>query len=64
MNWCVDNLKIEATATAFMATKKFAGDRKIDLAAAMFDAADRMSLNPFPVNTGKSYLDREPLLVL
>jgi hypothetical protein len=39
LNWCVDNLKIEATATAFRATKAFAGDRKIDLAMAMFDAA-------------------------
>jgi phage terminase large subunit-like protein len=46
MNWCVENLKIEPTATAIRATKQFAGDRKIDLAMAMFDAADRMSMNP------------------
>ena len=46
LNWCVDNLKIEATMTSFRPTKAFAGDRKIDLAMAMFDAADRMSLNP------------------
>ncbi|MDP2410367.1 MAG: terminase large subunit [Pseudolabrys sp.] len=46
LNWCVENLKIEATATAFRATKQFAGDRKIDLAMAMFDAGDRMSTNP------------------
>lgn len=52
MNWCVDNLKIEATATAFRATKAFAGDRKIDLASAMFDAGDRMSLNPEPIGGG------------
>jgi phage terminase large subunit-like protein len=49
LNWCVNNLKIEATATAFRATKQFAGDRKIDLAMAMFDAADRMSTNPSPL---------------
>lgn len=54
MNFCVDNLKIEATATAFMATKKFAGDRKIDLAMAMFDAGDRMSTNPEPMSGGFS----------
>src|SRR3990167_7110697 len=54
MNWCVDNLKIEATATAFRATKAFAGDRKIDLAMAMFDAADRMSLNPSPLMSVRS----------
>jgi phage terminase large subunit-like protein len=46
MNWCIENLKIEPTATAIRATKQFAGDRKIDLAMAMFDAADRMSMNP------------------
>lgn len=63
MNWCVDNLKIEATATAFRATKQFAGDRKIDLAMAMFDAADRMSLNPTAVPVGllNAFLSR-PLI--
>jgi phage terminase large subunit-like protein len=46
MNWCVENPKIEPTATAIRATKVFAGDRKIDLAMALFDAADRMGMNP------------------
>lgn len=62
MNFCIDNLKIEATATAFRATKAFAGDRKIDLAMAMFDAADRMSLNPEPA-ASSSIFDREDLWV-
>jgi phage terminase large subunit-like protein len=62
MNWCIDNLKIEATATAFRATKAFAGDRKIDLAMAMFDAADRMSLNPEA--SGSVYTAERGLLVL
>jgi len=46
LNWCAENLKIEPTATAIRATKINAGDRKIDLAMAMFDAAAIMSLNP------------------
>lgn len=60
MNWCVENLKIEATATAFRPTKAFSGDRKIDLAMAMFDAADRMSTNPAPANA--SIFDRQDLV--
>lgn len=63
MNWCVDNLKIEATATAFRATKAFAGDRKIDLAMAMFDAGDRMSLNP-QVSGGPSIYETRDLIVM
>jgi phage terminase large subunit-like protein len=55
MNWCVDNVKIEATASAMRATKQFAGDRKIDLFMAMLDAGDRMSLNPEV--QGKSIFD-------
>lgn len=46
MPWCVDNLKIEPTATAIRATKASAGDRKIDPAMAMFDAVDLMTTNP------------------
>lgn len=64
MNWCVANLKIEATATAFRATKAFAGDRKIDLAMAMFDAGDRMSLNPLPAGGGPSVYEERDLLVV
>lgn len=46
MAWCVANLKIEPTATAIRATKQNAGDAKIDVAMAMFDAIDLMSTNP------------------
>jgi len=46
MGWCVDNLKIEPTATAIRATKQNAGDLKIDIAMPLFFAADVMSLNP------------------
>jgi phage terminase large subunit-like protein len=46
MAWCVSNLRIEPTATAIRATKQYAGDAKIDLAMAMFDAIDVMSTNP------------------
>lgn len=46
LSWCVDNLKIETTATSIIATKQNAGDAKIDPAMAMFDAVDVMSTNP------------------
>lgn len=46
MAWCVGNLKIEPMATAIRATKQHAGDAKIDPAIAMFNAVDRMSLDP------------------
>ena len=48
MNWCVANLKIEATATALRATKANAGDAKIDPIMAVFDAVDIMITNPNP----------------
>ena len=67
MNWCVENLKIEPTATAIRATKQFAGDRKIDLAMAMFDAADRMSMNPAAIprcGTLDDFLSRPVILSL
>lgn len=46
MDWCVGNLKIEATATAIKATKQNAGDAKIDPVMALFDAVTVMSRNP------------------
>lgn len=48
MQWCVSNLKIEPTATAIRATKQNAGDAKIDLAMALFNAVTVMSRNPEP----------------
>jgi len=51
MAWCVSNLKIEPTATAIRATKATAGDAKIDMAMALFDAVTFMSLNPEPPAT-------------
>jgi phage terminase large subunit-like protein len=48
MQWCVGNLKIEPTATAIRATKQNAGDAKIDLAMALFNAVTVMSRNPEP----------------
>jgi phage terminase large subunit-like protein len=44
--WCVSNVKIEPTATAIRATKQNAGDAKIDLAMALFDACTLMVQNP------------------
>ena len=46
MDWCVANLKIEATATAIRATKQSAGDAKIDAAMALFNAVTIMATNP------------------
>lgn len=46
MDWCVGNLKIEATATAVRATKQNAGDAKIDPVMALFDAVIVMTTNP------------------
>lgn len=46
MDWCVGNLKVEATATAIRATKQNAGDAKIDPAMALFDAISVMATNP------------------
>ena len=62
-SFCVGNLKIEPTATAIRATKMNAGDAKIDLAMALFDAVFVMVKNP-PPPQGRSYLDTEPVLVL
>src|SRR5690606_19633244 len=57
MRWCVQNIKIEPTATAIRATKQNAGDAKIDPAMAMFDAVSVMVRNPEPV--GMSFWDSE-----
>jgi phage terminase large subunit-like protein len=48
MDWCVENVKIEPTATAIRATKQNAGDAKIDPWCALMDAATVMSRNPVP----------------
>jgi phage terminase large subunit-like protein len=45
MAWCVGNVKIEPTATAIRATKQNAGDAKIDVAMALFDAVALMVQN-------------------
>lgn len=50
MQWCVENLKIEPTRTAITATKQNAGDAKIDVVMAMFDAIVPMSRNPEAVS--------------
>lgn len=52
MDWCVANLKIEATATAIRATKQSAGDAKIDPAMALFNAVTIMAENPDAVASG------------
>lgn len=56
--WCVSNVKIEPTATAIRATKQNAGDAKIDVAMAMFNAVVLMARNPEPVTTRSVYEDR------
>jgi phage terminase large subunit-like protein len=61
MDWCVSNLKIEATATAIRATKQNAGDAKIDPAMALFDAVLAMAQNP---ETQRSVYEERGLLVL
>lgn len=48
MDWCVGNVKIEATATAIRATKQNAGDAKIDPWCALMDGATVMVRNPSP----------------
>jgi phage terminase large subunit-like protein len=47
-DWCVGNIKIEATATSIRATKANAGDAKIDPAMALFDAVTVMVRDPQP----------------
>ncbi|WP_332839827.1 terminase large subunit [Methylobacterium sp. Leaf118] len=60
--WCVGNLKIEPTATAIRATKQNAGDAKIDVVMALFNAVALMATNPEPASTSDpSDFLREPL---
>lgn len=47
--WCASNLKIEPTATAIRASKQSAGDAKIDVAMAGFNAVFLMARNPEPI---------------
>jgi phage terminase large subunit-like protein len=56
MDWCVGNIKIEPTATAIRATKANAGDAKIDLAMALFDAVTVMVRDPKPVRPAEYQL--------
>ena len=51
MDWCVGNVKIEATATAIRATKMNAGDAKIDMWMALMDAVTVMVRDPKPHKT-------------
>lgn len=46
MDWVVQNVRIEPTATAIRATKQNAGDAKIDPWAALMDGATVMIKNP------------------
>lgn len=46
MAWCVGNLRIVPTPTAMRLARDESGLGKIDPAAAMFDAAELMALNP------------------
>lgn len=48
MDWCVGNVKIEATATAIRATKQNAGDAKIDPWCALMNAVTAMVRDPKP----------------
>ncbi len=44
--WCADNVKIERLATSIRATKQNAGDLKIDVTMAVWDAVAVMQDNP------------------
>ncbi len=46
MTWCVSNAKIEATKNAYIVTKASSGSAKIDPLMALFNAVDRMRVNP------------------
>jgi phage terminase large subunit-like protein len=59
MNWCVENVKIEPTATAIRATKQNAGDAKIDPVMALFDAATVMVRNPEAIKSKSIYDTQE-----
>lgn len=63
MDWCVENVRIEPTATAIRATKQNAGDAKIDPWCALMNAGTVMTKNPSP-SSSRSYLETEALLVI
>ena len=63
MNWCVENVKIEPTATAIRATKQNAGDAKIDPVMALFDAALVMMRSPEAVGARSVYEEHGFLVV-
>ena len=65
MNWCVENVKIEPTATAIRATKQNAGDAKIDPVMALWDAATVMVRAPEPKSSKTVYeIENRGFLVL
>lgn len=63
LSWCVGNLIIVPTPTAMRVGRDEAGFGKVDPLMALFNAAHLMGLNP-EVSQGRSYLEREELLVL
>jgi len=61
MSWCVGNLKVVPTPTAMRLARDESGLGKIDPAAAMFDAAELMGMNP---PSARSVYEDRDLLVL
>lgn len=63
MDWCVENVKIEPTATGIRATKQNAGDAKIDPWVALQNAATVMVRNPVVAGKISAYETRSLLMV-